>query len=176
MPLNTCAASELSCWWSSPNRPISQSLRLWSTHFGGAHRTGPYFRDCRQEPADHPMALSSHPPPSVISSFQASECLSSGELGSLKDPKLDAPADAVLRVAQLALSCTGERTAGRPSMAQIANELQAIRDEVVGKEELSAAVKVDNQVQEMKDAFAGIESLDAEIQMIGDSFAEGNPV
>ncbi|CAI6000543.1 unnamed protein product [Closterium sp. NIES-65] len=106
----------------------------------------------------------------------ASECVNSGELGSLKDPNLDAPADAVLRVAQLALSCTVECTAARPSMAEIANQLQAIRDEVVGKEELRAAVKVDSQVQEMKDAFVGIEGPETEIQMMGDSFAEENPV
>ncbi|CAI7778608.1 unnamed protein product [Closterium sp. NIES-53] len=106
----------------------------------------------------------------------ASECVNSGELGSLKDPNLDAPADAVLRVAQLALSCTVECTAARPSMAEIANQLQAIRDEVVGKEELRAAVKVDSQVQEMKDAFVGIEGPETEIQMMGDSFAEENLV
>ncbi|CAI5999028.1 unnamed protein product [Closterium sp. NIES-65] len=106
----------------------------------------------------------------------ASECVNSGELGSLRDPNLDAPADAVLRVAQLALSCTVECTAARPSMAEIANQLQAIRDEVVGKEELRAAVKVDSQVQEMKEAFVGIEGPETEIQMMGDSFAEENPV
>ncbi|CAI7862154.1 unnamed protein product, partial [Closterium sp. NIES-53] len=71
----------------------------------------------------------------------ASACLSSGNLGSLTDPTMDAPADAVLRVAQISLTCTMERTAARPSMAHIANELQSIREEVVGKEELSAAVK-----------------------------------
>ncbi|CAI6002648.1 unnamed protein product [Closterium sp. NIES-65] len=106
----------------------------------------------------------------------ASECVNSGELGSLKDPNLDAPADAVLRVAQLALSCTVECTAARPSMAEIANQLQAIRDEVVGKKELRAAVKVDSQVQEMKEAFVGIEGPETEIQMMGDSFAEENLV
>ncbi|CAI5956080.1 unnamed protein product [Closterium sp. NIES-65] len=99
---------------------------------------------------------------------RASECLSSGNLGSLKDPTMDAPADAVLRVAQLALSCTGERTAARPSMAHIANELQAIREEWVGKEELSAAVKVDAEVQEMRDV-VGVSNLNTELQMIEDN-------
>ncbi|CAI5532900.1 unnamed protein product [Closterium sp. Naga37s-1] len=98
----------------------------------------------------------------------ASECLPSGNLGSLKDPTMDAPADAMLRVAQLALSCTAERTAARPSMAHIANELQAIREEWVGKEELSAAVKVDAEVQEMRDV-VGVNSLDTELQMIEDN-------
>ncbi|CAI5951694.1 unnamed protein product [Closterium sp. NIES-65] len=101
----------------------------------------------------------------------ASECLSSGDMGSLKDPTMDAPADGVLRVAQLALSCTVERTAARPSMAHVANELQAIREEWVGKEELSAAVKVDTQVQEMKDV-VGLNSLDTELQMIEDNLGE----
>ncbi|CAI5963380.1 unnamed protein product, partial [Closterium sp. NIES-64] len=48
-----------------------------------------------------------------------------------------------------ALSCTIERTASRPSMADIANELQGIGHEVVGEEELSAAVKVDEEAAEM---------------------------
>ncbi|CAI5996439.1 unnamed protein product [Closterium sp. NIES-65] len=65
---------------------------------------------------------------------------------SLKDPRMDSPEDAVLRVAELAVSCTVERTASRPSMALIATQLQAVREEVVGKNELSAASKVDAQV------------------------------
>ncbi|GJP60656.1 hypothetical protein CLOP_g17879 [Closterium sp. NIES-67] len=82
----------------------------------------------------------------------ASECVSSGDMRSLRDPKMDAPGEAELRLAELAISCTVELTASRPSMAHIANELQAIREEVVGKDELSAAVKVDAQVQQMKNA------------------------
>ncbi|CAI5986682.1 unnamed protein product [Closterium sp. NIES-64] len=68
---------------------------------------------------------------------------------------MDAPGEAVLRVVELAVSCTVERTAGRPSMAHNATQLQAVREEVVGKEESGAAIKVDAQVQEMKDAVAG---------------------
>ncbi|CAI7931974.1 unnamed protein product [Closterium sp. NIES-54] len=84
---------------------------------------------------------------------------------------MDAPTDAVLRVAQLALSCTAERTATRPSMAHVANELQAIREEVVGKEELSAALKVDAQVQE-KEVVASALSLDEQLQIVEYDLAE----
>ncbi|CAI5986689.1 unnamed protein product [Closterium sp. NIES-64] len=69
---------------------------------------------------------------------------------------MDAPEDAVLQVAQLAVSCTMERTAGRPSMGEVAAQLQAVREEVAGKDGHSAAIKVDAEVQEMKDAFGGI--------------------
>ncbi|CAI5467665.1 unnamed protein product [Closterium sp. Yama58-4] len=99
----------------------------------------------------------------------ASQCLSSNDIESLRDPRMDAPEDAVVRVAELAVSCTVERTASRPSMALIANELQAVREEVAGKKELCAAIKVDAQVQEMKDAVVGVESLETQLRMIGDS-------
>ncbi|CAI5532914.1 unnamed protein product [Closterium sp. Naga37s-1] len=95
-------------------------------------------------------------------------CLSKNDVGSLMDPTMDAPAEAVLRVAQISLACTGERTADRPSMLQVANELQAIREAVGGKEVLCAAVKVDAQVQEMKDVVAGVASLDTEVMKIGE--------
>ncbi|CAI5945034.1 unnamed protein product [Closterium sp. NIES-65] len=98
-----------------------------------------------------------------------SKATAASDVYSLKDPTLDAPADAVLRVAHLALSCTVERTAARPSMAHVANELQAIREEWVGKEELSAAVKVDAEVQEMKEVFSSGNSLNTELQMIEDN-------
>ncbi|CAI5981990.1 unnamed protein product [Closterium sp. NIES-64] len=98
----------------------------------------------------------------------ASECLSLGGSEGLKNPTMDAPGEAVLRVVELAVSCTVERTASRPSMAHIATQLQAVREEVVGKEESGAAIKVDAQVQEMKDAVAGEDSLEAQLQMIAD--------
>ncbi|CAI7862114.1 unnamed protein product [Closterium sp. NIES-54] len=84
------------------------------------------------------------------STCQVEDCVSSNNLALLKDLDMDAPDDAVLRLAQLALRCTVQRTASRPSMATIANELQGIRHEVVGKEVLSAAVKVDEQAEGMR--------------------------
>ncbi|GJP78356.1 hypothetical protein CLOP_g8670, partial [Closterium sp. NIES-67] len=96
-------------------------------------------------------------------------CLASDSPTRLKDLGMEAPDDAVLRLAQLALSCTVERTASRPSMAGIANELQDIRNEVVGKEELSAAVKVDDQAQKMN----GSSAIDVHLQCI-DNLLEGN--
>ncbi|CAI5477120.1 unnamed protein product [Closterium sp. Yama58-4] len=92
----------------------------------------------------------------------AEDQLSSNKPASLKDPGMDAPDDAVLRLAQLALSCTVERTASRPKMTGVANELQKIRNEVVGTEELSAAIKVDEQAQEMK----GSSTADANLQCV----------
>ncbi|CAI5508378.1 unnamed protein product [Closterium sp. Naga37s-1] len=100
-------------------------------------------------------------------------CISSDNPASLNDLSMDAPDDAVLRLAQLALSCTVERTASRPNMAGMANELQKIRDEVVGKEEPVAAAKVDDRAREIK----GLTSADAHLQCIdkileGDSFGD----
>ncbi|GJP78690.1 hypothetical protein CLOP_g8959 [Closterium sp. NIES-67] len=106
----------------------------------------------------------------------AFECVTLGDLGSLTDSKIEAPGDAVLRVTQLAISCTVERTASRPSMAHIANELKAIRDEVAGKDELSAAKKVDAQVQEMKEAFGDVDAFEESLKMIGESFSNENHV
>ncbi|CAI5991949.1 unnamed protein product [Closterium sp. NIES-65] len=77
------------------------------------------------------------------------ECISSKTTGPLKDASMDAPDDAVLHLAQLALSCTVECPTSRPSMSGIANELQGIRHEVVGKEVLSATVKVDEEAEEI---------------------------
>ncbi|CAI5979277.1 unnamed protein product [Closterium sp. NIES-64] len=77
-------------------------------------------------------------------------CISSDTQTSLKDLSMDAPDHAVLCLAKLALSCTVERGAYRPSMAGIANELLAIRNEVMGTEELSAAIKVDMQALNLK--------------------------
>ncbi|CAI5522472.1 unnamed protein product [Closterium sp. Naga37s-1] len=101
--------------------------------------------------------------PSCSSTLQVGDCISSN---NLKDVSMDAPDDAVLRLAQLALSCTVERTASRPSMATIANELQGIRHEVVGKEELSAAIKVDVQAQEMRSGTSFPNDLASELQAI----------
>ncbi|CAI5467680.1 unnamed protein product [Closterium sp. Yama58-4] len=79
------------------------------------------------------------------------------------------PGDAVLRVAELAESCTVEHTAGRPSMALIATQLHAVREEVAGRQELGAAAKVDAQVEKMKSAVGSVLSLDTEINFIAEN-------
>ncbi|CAI5489940.1 unnamed protein product, partial [Closterium sp. Naga37s-1] len=102
------------------------------------------------------------------------ECVSSKKSALLKDVRMDAPDDAVLRLAQLALRCTVQRTASRPSMADIANELQGIRHEVVGKEELSAAVKVDELAEERRIGMSLRKSLGAELEAIKSMGEEPN--
>ncbi|CAI5991967.1 unnamed protein product [Closterium sp. NIES-65] len=97
---------------------------------------------------------------------QVEDCVSSNNPTLLKDQDMDAPDDAVLRLAQLALRCTVQRTASRPSMATIANELQGIRHEVVGKEVLSAAVKVDEQAEGMRSGMSYPNNLAAMLEAI----------
>ncbi|CAI5506189.1 unnamed protein product [Closterium sp. Naga37s-1] len=94
------------------------------------------------------------------------ECISANNSGGLKEMDMDAPDDAVLRLAHLALSCTAERTASRPNMSYVASELQGIRHEVVGKEELSAAVKVDELAKERRIGMSLRKSLGAELEAI----------
>ncbi|CAI5495820.1 unnamed protein product [Closterium sp. Naga37s-1] len=90
---------------------------------------------------------------------QEEDCLSSDNSAPLNDLSMDAPDDAVLRLAQLAHSCTVERTASRPSMSYVASELLAVRNEVVGTEVPSAAIKVDEQANEMKSASSIVKSV-----------------
>ncbi|CAI5477867.1 unnamed protein product [Closterium sp. Yama58-4] len=96
-----------------------------------------------------------------IADFGLVEACISSDTPALKDLSMDAPDDAVLRLAKLALSCTKERSADRPSMASIANELLAIRNEVMGIEELGAAIKVDMQAQKMESAISSEKGMDA---------------
>ncbi|CAI5527886.1 unnamed protein product [Closterium sp. Naga37s-1] len=96
------------------------------------------------------------------------ECLLQGNVADLKSPSVDAPEEVLLHLTQLAVSCTVGRTASRPTMGDIANELQSIRNEVAGKEEVSAAVKVDEEEEERKKAFMMVRTLDEEIDRIGD--------
>ncbi|CAI7906549.1 unnamed protein product [Closterium sp. NIES-54] len=77
------------------------------------------------------------------------ECLSKGDVAGLKsNTSMDAPDDVLLRLTHLALTYTVDRTASRPTMGGVANELQAVRNEVGGKEEVRAAVKVDEEDEE----------------------------
>ncbi|GJP51948.1 hypothetical protein CLOM_g11078 [Closterium sp. NIES-68] len=62
----------------------------------------------------------------------AEKHISNEDALSLGDPCMEAPGDVILRIAHMAISCTAKLTATRPSMARLANDLEAIRAEVVG--------------------------------------------
>ncbi|CAI5458294.1 unnamed protein product [Closterium sp. Yama58-4] len=100
----------------------------------------------------------------------AKACMAAGTKGDLKDPSMEAPEDAMLRLAELAVQCTGDRTASRPSMADIANELLAVRNEVAGRDESSAALQVDSEVDEKRIFARPTRSLQAEIQALNNMF------
>ncbi|CAI7767969.1 unnamed protein product, partial [Closterium sp. NIES-53] len=94
------------------------------------------------------------------------ECLSKGDLTGLKSPGMDAPEEVLLRLTQLAISCTVARTANRPTMGDVANKLQVARNEVGGKEEVRAAVKVDTEDEERMGANNIHLGLDEELDLI----------
>ncbi|CAI6011021.1 unnamed protein product [Closterium sp. NIES-65] len=81
----------------------------------------------------------------------------------LKDARMEARDELVLRVVQLALRCTSMPTAMRPAMTEIAAELDAVLVEVGGKRINSAAHQVD---QEMESQSLSAPSLDAEIDRV----------
>ncbi|CAI5524320.1 unnamed protein product, partial [Closterium sp. Naga37s-1] len=88
----------------------------------------------------------------------------------LKDARMEARDELVLRVVQLALRCTAKRSAMRPAMGVIAAELEAVLVELGGERSNSAACQVDQQVESERMADA---DLDAEIARLN-ALAEGN--
>ncbi|CAI5524357.1 unnamed protein product, partial [Closterium sp. Naga37s-1] len=81
-------------------------------------------------------------------------------VASLKDARMEARDDLVLRVVDLALRCTAKHSATRPAMGVIAAELEAVLVALGGKRSNSAACQVDQQVEEGRMADS---DLDAEI-------------
>ncbi|CAI5522473.1 unnamed protein product [Closterium sp. Naga37s-1] len=158
------------------------AFQLRCAHACGAHRPQPTIYR-RWEEQSHPAMgggvplLSTARAPQMMrchaaracmpmSTNQVKACISSDTCPFLKDLGMDAPDDVALRLAQLALRCTVQRTASRPSMADVANELQGIRHEVVGKEELSAAIKVDEQAEEMSTGTSFPSDLAEQLRLI----------
>ncbi|CAI5969731.1 unnamed protein product, partial [Closterium sp. NIES-64] len=89
-----------------------------------------------------------------------------GQLGNravvagLKDARMEAWDDLVLRVVDLALRCTAKHSAMRPAMGVIAAELETVLVALGGERRNSAARQVDQQVEEERMADL---DLDAEI-------------
>ncbi|CAI5472517.1 unnamed protein product [Closterium sp. Yama58-4] len=67
----------------------------------------------------------------------------------LKDPRIEAQDDLVLRVLQLALRCTAKRSATRPGMGAIAAELEGVLAELIGSKRNAAAEEVDKQILDL---------------------------
>ncbi|GJP37209.1 hypothetical protein CLOM_g21642 [Closterium sp. NIES-68] len=71
-----------------------------------------------------------------------------GDAESIKDPRLDAPSDVILRLARLALSCTATPVAGRPSMARILSDLMAMKEEFLGADVDPMLANIDTDLAE----------------------------
>ncbi|CAI6008981.1 unnamed protein product [Closterium sp. NIES-65] len=85
--------------------------------------------------------------------------VSSNSVAAFKDPHLVAPDDLLLRLAHLALACTAMPTASRPTMAQVVGQLQAMEQQVAGREVDRAAVRIDREIE----GVAGAADFDAEL-------------
>ncbi|CAI7780120.1 unnamed protein product, partial [Closterium sp. NIES-53] len=91
----------------------------------------------------------------------AESLVAAGKADELKDPRLDAPADLILRLAQLALRCTAMPTVTRPDMIQVVSELTALRKEFLGKVSSRMAERIDEEVESQR-----VGNFSAEIEMI----------
>ncbi|CAI7887452.1 unnamed protein product [Closterium sp. NIES-54] len=90
------------------------------------------------------------------------------EAAALKDPRMDASEEIIMRITQLAVHCTAKRTANRPSMTDIATELQTILVALGGPTSrvFRAAEQVDAQLDvansnrmDLDEAFSIIDSM-----------------
>ncbi|CAI5489750.1 unnamed protein product [Closterium sp. Naga37s-1] len=88
----------------------------------------------------------------------------------LKDARMEARDELVLRVVQLALRCTDKQSATRPAMGVIAAELEAVLVALGGAHSNSGARQVDQQVELQRES---ARNLEAEIARMN-ALAEGN--
>ncbi|GJP30382.1 hypothetical protein CLOM_g965 [Closterium sp. NIES-68] len=70
----------------------------------------------------------------------------SNAVSTFKDPCLEAPDDLVLRLACLALSCTGMPTASRPSISQVLVDLVKMREDAFGAQANRVASRIDEEI------------------------------
>ncbi|CAI5462890.1 unnamed protein product, partial [Closterium sp. Yama58-4] len=96
------------------------------------------------------------------------EQIGRNDIAALKDPRMEAPEDIIMRIMQLAVRCTAKRTANRPSMTDIAIELQAILIALGGptSKVFRAAEQVDAQLDsvssnplDLDEAFSMIDGM-----------------
>ncbi|CAI5458711.1 unnamed protein product [Closterium sp. Yama58-4] len=98
----------------------------------------------------------------MITSRKALECLDEGQINlkqwvqplvaennaqAIKDPRLDAPNDVVLKLTRFALSCTAMPVATRPSMARILSDLIAMKEEFLGADPDPLVVRIDSDLE-----------------------------
>ncbi|CAI6008107.1 unnamed protein product [Closterium sp. NIES-65] len=76
--------------------------------------------------------------------------LEAGNADAIKDPRLDAPSDVVLKLACFALSCTATPVATRPSMARILSDLIAMKEEFLGADVDPVLVNIDSDLADRK--------------------------
>ncbi|GJP55520.1 hypothetical protein CLOM_g14469 [Closterium sp. NIES-68] len=114
-------------------------------------------------PSDEEAGQQMHIVPWVTQQFFAAP------VASLKDPRMAAQDDLLLKVLQLALRCTAKHSASRPAMGAIAAELEAVMVELGGSRSNAAALQVDRQVE----ARSVPANLDADLARLTDMF-QGN--
>ncbi|CAI5513256.1 unnamed protein product [Closterium sp. Naga37s-1] len=98
----------------------------------------------------------------MITARKALECLDEGQINlkqwvqplvaennaqAIKDPRLDAPNDVILKLARFALSCTATPVATRPSMARILSDLIAMKEEFLGPDQDPLVVRIDSDLE-----------------------------
>ncbi|CAI5996288.1 unnamed protein product [Closterium sp. NIES-65] len=81
-----------------------------------------------------------------------------GDADTIKDPRLDAPSDSILRLARLALSCTAEQVTARPTMARVLSDLMVMKEECFGNEVNPALAKIDRDMANMRGSSLSWES------------------
>ncbi|CAI5944171.1 unnamed protein product [Closterium sp. NIES-64] len=98
----------------------------------------------------------------MITARKALECLNEGQINlkqwvqplvaennaqAIKDPRLDAPNDLILKLTRFALSCTATPVATRPSMARILSDLIAMKEEFLGPDPDPLVVRIDSDLE-----------------------------
>ena len=79
--------------------------------------------------------------------LQVEPLVLTGDAPSFKDPQFDVPDDALLKLAQMALSCMAMPTSARPRMRSVSMELESIRGDVVGVDPNEHVGRVDRNVR-----------------------------